>query len=141
MIKHELEAGNTDPDLYSLRAQINLLFGKVWTAALNGPTDVVTPPSSLFFFLQSTKAYYDACSALDLDPSHSEATRLKRQLEDKALAYKNQVRTLKKTSLKAICKVPLSLEHSLSKQSDTFASYPGLGTTLVAISTLRAGSQ
>ena len=46
------------------------------------------PPSSS---LQVTQVYHDACSALELDPSHSEAAQLKKQQQEKALTCKNQV--------------------------------------------------
>ena len=43
--------------------------------------------------LQTTRVYYDVCSALTLDPVHKEASRMKAELEEKATVCKNQVHT------------------------------------------------
>jgi len=42
-------------------------------------------------FVQTTPGYHDVCSALQLDPLHSDATKMKKQMQEKALACKNQV--------------------------------------------------
>lgn len=38
-----------------------------------------------------TQSYYDLCSALEIDPCHKEALRMKTDCEEKAVNCKNQV--------------------------------------------------
>ena len=114
MINHELITDESNPTLYVLRAQINILFGNVRHSStlhlsslppLLSLPSLLSLPTLLFHFSftapcvpppptlpQSTLGYHDVCSALQIDPLHQDATKMKKQLQKDALAYKNQVR-------------------------------------------------
>ena len=108
MINHELLTDESNPTLYILRAQINILFGNVShssTLHLSSLPPLLSLPSlpTCFFYCplsppmlpQSTLGYHDVCSALQIDPLHQDATKMKKQLQKDALAYKNQVRMVR----------------------------------------------
>ena len=130
MINRELVTDESNPTLYVLRAQINILFGNVSPSStlhltslppLLLPTPVLPSPfpaSSLLLYFawfssplptpflphpihpQATLGYHDVCSALQIDPLHKDATEIKKKLQKDALACKNQVRMLMSHTLK-----------------------------------------
>ena len=78
-------------------------------------TSLLLPLGSPPTLPQSTLGYHDVCSALQIDPLHQDATKMKKQLQKDALAYKNQVgivvvlmsHTLKHVPPCYICSLPL----------------------------------
>eukprot|EP00731_Ephydatia_muelleri_P024858 Em0016g1129a len=66
MIKKQLEEEGTSSGLYTSRSVLHMMFGN------------------------NTQAFYDACRALELDPSNFEASHLKDELEAKAESFKSQ---------------------------------------------------
>lgn len=84
VIQREVVEDDSNPDLFVVRAQLNLLFGQVRTAPLKGGENYHFSP-------QTSDGYGDVCKALALKPGHAEALEMKEDLEKKARQCKDQV--------------------------------------------------
>lgn len=85
VIEKEVSEDESNPDLFIVRAQMNLLFGQVRLYSIERCYMII------MLDLQTSSGYNDVCRALALNPDHVEALEMKEDLERKAKQCKDQV--------------------------------------------------